>query len=421
MKSTLDVCRACGAPHPYRFLQLGAHPPANMFVPPKDARKPQPSMELNVQACLSCGLVQIADQIPRGFYDHYLYVPSGADTMRAHFDQLAQGLVGMSEGGLIVDIGSNDGLLLSHCNSRGGRTLGIDPAANLALAARERGVDVHVGLFNPATAAEVRKIHGPASIIVTTNTLNHIDDLADFMRATETLLSDEGTLVIETPHAQNAIGLNEFDTIYHEHLSTFSLLSIQRLVERFGMFVSDVRKLSVHGGSMRVFVRRMSVFADRMPVQTSAVDQMIAEERQGGMLKRATYSAFADRVAEVRARLVAILNDLGRRKVTIAAYGASARGNTVLNYCRIGPSYLSYVADRNPLKQGLLTPGMLVPVVAPEEIERRPPDVLLILAWNFFDEIKGQLAPYARKGGRFLLPLPEPTLIDGASVLEHAG
>lgn len=406
MNDRLSACRACLTPQPYLFLPLGNHPPANMFVRENELADRQPSFALNTQACLTCGLIQVADQIPTDFFSHYLYVPSGADTMHSHFAELADVLAQRAGDGLIVDIGANDGLLLQACNARNCWTIGVDPAANLAEIAASRGVDVHVAYFGPETAAELALSLGEAKVVVTTNTFNHIGDLHTFMQGVAKLLSADGTFVIEVPWAKELLERNEFDTIYQEHVSEFSLLSIQRLGAFFDLEVVDVTKLSVHGGSMRVFLQRTGVAAP-----TPAVDAMLREEADAGMLLAQTYDAFSDRIATIGRQLTTMLADLRAKGMKVAGYGAPAKGNTLLNYYGIGADHLDFLVDRNPLKQGLYSPGMKIPVRSPEAIESERPDILMVLAWNFFDEIREQQSSFAARGGRFLVPLPEPTLV----------
>lgn len=404
----LVACRSCRAPDPYLFLAMGNHPPANMFVRPEEINQILPAYPLNAQVCLSCGLIQILDQIPPDFFRHYLYIPSTADTMHRHFLELAKILAGAAEDGLIVDIGSNDGLLLSACNESGHRTLGIDPAANLAEIAKSRGVETHVDYFNPTTAAKVRERHGPAKVMVATNTFNHIGDLHSFMEGVVTLLSGDGVFVIEVPRAMEIVRKNEFDNIYHEHVSECSLLSIIKLGEFFDLKVTDVHRLAVHGGSMRVFMRR-SQGADT--IIAPSVQDMLTEELAAGMLEGSTYDMFAERIAVIRGELLAVLDDLKRQGLKVAGYGAPAKGNTLLNYFKIGPAQLDFLVDRSPLKQGLYSPGMNIAIRPPSAIDTEKPDVLLVLAWNFFEEIRQQQTGFVARGGRFLLPLPNPMLV----------
>jgi hypothetical protein len=409
MMDKLTHCRACQAKDPYLFLPMGKHPPANMFVRPDELDREQPSFPLNTQVCLQCGLIQVADQIPADFFRHYLYVPSGASTMHTHFAELAATLEKRAKGELIVDIGCNDGLMLGAANGNGSKTLGIDPAANLAKIARERGVDVHVAYFNSESAAEVRDSHGPARVIVTTNTFNHIGDLHGFMEAVMVLLDEFGTLVVEVPWAKAIVETNEFDNVYHEHVSEMSLLSNVKLGEFFDLDVVDVQKLPVHGGSMRIFMRRRAAGETPAPI----VAQMLAEERAAGLLKQSTYDEFARRVEEMKVDLLRMLADLKAQNLKVAGYGAPAKGNTLLNYFDIGTETLEYLVDRNPLKQGMFSPGKKIPIYGPEAISERKPDVLLVLAWNFFDEIREQQAEFEAAGGRFLVPLPTPMMVGG--------
>ncbi len=400
-------CRACLAPDPHLFLPLGDHPPAQAFVLPEDADRPQPAFGLDTESCLICGLIQVEDQIPADYFRHYLYVPSGAQTMHGHFKGLAEVLTEKAEGALIVDIGCNDGLMLMHANEMGAHTLGIDPAANIADIASSRGVDVHIAYFNPQVAAEVRAKHGAAKVICSTNTFNHIGDLHDFMRGVDILLADDGYFVLEVPWAKDLVEGNEFDTVYHEHTSEFSILSLVKLGEFFDMQVVDITQLQVHGGSMRVFLRRTAVG----DLPTPIVQMMRDEEMEIGMLDKATYDSFAARVEAVREETLAMLADLKAQGKKIAGYGAPAKGNTLLVYYGIGPETLDFLVDRNPLKQGLFSPGMKIPVKSTDAIAAEGVDVLLVLAWNFFDEIREQQADFEKAGGKFLVPLPRPVLI----------
>ena len=279
--SILTECRACKAPAPYLFLPLGDHAPAQMLIRPEDLHSAQPAFPLNTHVCLECGLVAVADQIPADFFRHYLYVPSGAARMHQHFADFAQTLAFQAKGGLIVDIGSNDGLLLSICNSLGCQTLGFDPAANIAEIAAERGVETHIDYFTPQSAALVRAERGPAQVIVATNAFNHIGDLHTFMAAICVLLADDGAFVVEVPRAKEYLANAEFDNIYHEHVSEFSLLSIAKLAAFFDLEVTDALSLpDIHGGSMRVFLHRKAAGVTPRP----AVATMLAEELAGGML-----------------------------------------------------------------------------------------------------------------------------------------
>lgn len=406
--SIMDCCRACGSDHMMLFLPMGDHPPANMFVRPQDRDTPQPAFPLNAQACLDCGMIQVADQIPDGFFTHYLYVPSAARTMHGHFEKLARILADLARpDGLIVDIGCNDGLMLGFAGRMGARTLGIDPARNLCQAAADNGVQVHVAYFDADTARAVREAHGPARVISTTNTLNHIGDLVGFLHGVDILLADDGWFVVEVPWSVDILRTYEFDNVYHEHLSEMSLLSLVRLAERCGMAVVDVTHLAVHGGSMRVMIRKAAV----ANTPTAEVRRMLAEEDAAGMRDAASFVAFADTIRTIRTDLRRLLADCKAQGASIVGYGAPAKGNTLLNYFGIGVETLDYLVDRNPLKQGMLSPGMLIPIHVPAELSDRRPDYILVLAWNFFDEIRDQLTDFEDRGGRFILPLPRPRIV----------
>ena len=394
----------------YMFLPLGSHPPANAFLRGEQLSTGAPAFGLDTHACLSCGLIQVPNVIPADFFREYVYVPSAAATMHEHFAALAGSVKKTllpNPGDLVVDIGSNDGLFLSRLNALGARTLGIEPARNLTEIARGRGVEVYNEYFTPATAAEVRTQYGPATVIVTTNTFNHIDDLHEFMAGVTTLLAEAGTFIIEVPHAGDLIEKNEFDTVYHEHVSEFTVKSLVDLFAFFDMDVVDIERLPVHGGSMRVFGRRRAAGTQVSPV----VGEWLDAEKRARLFEAATYDAFAERVKTIRTGLLAMLADLKKRGQRIAGYGAPAKGNTLLNYYGIGPDTLMYLADRNPLKHGLYSPGMHIPVVPAERVLQDQPDYLLILAWNFKDEIMQQQEEFRRRGGRFIVPIPEPQVV----------
>ena len=268
-------------------------------------------------------------------------------------------------------------------------------------------MDVEVGYFSAESAEGLVDKVGPATVIVTTNTFNHIGDLHDFMAGVSRWLADDGLFVIEVPWAKDLLDKNEFDTIYHEHVSEFSLLSLVKLGAFFDLVVTDVHRLGVHGGSMRVFMKRAAAAGPVMPV----VAEMLAEERDAGMLSVETYQDFSARVDKVRQDLTAMLAELKAQGLKIAGYGAPAKGNTLLNYFKIGPETLDYLVDRNTLKQGLYSPGMKIPIRSLDALKEEKPDVLLVLAWNFFTEIRQQQSDFVAGHGKFLVPLPFPVLV----------
>ena len=403
----LTQCRACDSKDLYCYLPLGDHPAANAFVRPENVDTPDMVFPLNTIACLSCGLIQVADPLPPDFYVDYVYVPSASATMPVHFSDLArrfsEDLI-TDPGQYVLDIGCNDGLLLAACKDEGLKTLGIDPSANITELARDKGIEVLTAYFTADYARKVRDERGPAQVIVTTNTFNHIDNLHGFMEGVDTMLAEDGTFVIEVPQALTCIEMNEFDTVYHEHLSTFTATSIAALGKPVGLELVDLETLPIHGGSMRFYLRRSG---PAKPV----VAEWLERERAAGLFEKATYDAHVERVGENRKTLMALLHKLKSEGKSIAGYSAPAKGNTLLNYYGIGPDILDFIADKNPLKQGRLTPGMRIPVVAPEEVDRQNPDYLLMLAWNFRDEILAQHADYLARGGKFIIPIPEVEIV----------
>lgn len=405
----MTVCRACKSTNLYTFLPLGDHPPANAFRTEAQLGAPEAVFPLDCQVCLDCAVIEVADQLPPDFFQDYVYVPSASDTMHAHFAEFARHVkerYAAGPGRLVVDIGCNDGLFLGHCRALGLDTLGVEPAANIAAIARGKGLEVENVYFGADTACAIRGRHGPAAVITTTNTFNHIDDLHGFMRGVDALLAPDGAFVVEVPQALELVEQNEFDTVYHEHLSTFSVTSLAALYRFFGMRIVDVQVLPIHGGSMRVVAQRHAA-DEQLPVAQAWLDR----ERERGLFERATYDALAGRVRRIRDELVAMLCSLKAQGKRVAGYGAPAKGNTLLNFFRIGPELLDFLADRNALKQGKYSPGMHIPVVPPERVLEDAPDYLLILAWNFGDEIMRQQEEYRRRGGRFILPIPEPRVV----------
>lgn len=405
----MTTCRACTSDRLYRFLPLGDHPPASRVLTAEE-RGTEPTFPLDAYVCLDCALIQVADFIPPDFFRHYFYVPSASDTMHRHFAALAETLIGRfltQAGDRIVDIGSNDGLFLGACREQGAAVLGIEPAENLSEIARGRGVEVVNDYFGPETAERVRADYGPARVIVTTNTFNHIDDLHAFMAGVTTLLADDGVFVIEVPTALDLIAKNEFDTIYHEHLSEFSVASMVALFGFFDLEVFDLDELPIHGGSMRIYGQRKGAGRAATPV----VAAWLARERAGRLFEQGTYDAFRERVEANRADTLALLARLKAEGKTVAGYGAPSKGNTLLNYYGLGPDDLLFLADRSTLKQGRYAPGSHLPIVPPERILETQPDYLLVLAWNFADEIMAQQAAYAERGGQFILPIPTPHVV----------
>lgn len=405
--TAMAACRACKGDNLFLYLPLGDHPPANAFLRPEQLNQPEATYPLNTHVCLDCALIQVPDQLPPDFFEDYVYVPSASETMQRHFHALARRFrerLITAPGQRVVDIGCNDGLLLGACRDAGLQTLGVDPAANIAAMARANGIEVFNEYFTAESAARIREEYGAAQVIVTTNTFNHIDNLHGFVEGVAMLLAPGGTFVIEVPQALTCVADNEFDTVYHEHLSVFSVSSIAALGRFYDLQVVEVEELPIHGGSMRLYLQREGT-------PSAVVAEWLQRERDAGLFERETYVAHAGRVQRIRRELMTLLHDLKKQGKQLAGYGAPAKGSTLLNYYGIGPDLLDFLADRNALKQGRLSPGTRIPVVSPDVIGQKKPDYLLILAWNFGDEIMAQQAEFRERGGKFILPIPEPRVV----------
>lgn len=410
----MQTCRTCKGDHLYKFLSLGDHPLANGFLRKDQLAEAEPLYPLDVHVCLDCGLIQICDNIPPDFFRNYVYVPSTSDAMRTHFADLAATVVRKhlsSPASLTIDVGCNDGLFLKSLKALGARTLGVDPATNIVEMARREGLEIVNEYFNPQMARHIKEKYGPAAVIVTTNTFHHIGDLDSFTEGIALLLEDQGTFIIEVPHALELVEQGQFDGIYHEHVSQFTVKSIVEILRRFDLEVFHLEKLDVHGGSVRAFVRKRRKGSAVSP----AVSDWLARETERGLFSPSTYDAFRKRVEDNKETLLMLLQKRKQEGKRIVGYGASARGNTLLNYYKIGTDFLEYIVDRNSLKHGLYTPGMHIPVFGVEKLLEDRPDYLLLLAWNFAEEIIRQQDVYRKLGGRFILPIPETKILNGDS------
>jgi SAM-dependent methyltransferase len=404
-------CRLCAGRKLARFLSLGPQPLANSFVKPRDAGRDEPFFPLDVRLCESCGLVQLADVVePELMFKDYLYVSSTSPVFVAHFEKFAGDVwkaLDLQEDDLVVDVGSNDGILLKPFQALGAQALGVDPAENVARMATEAGVDTLCAFFGPDAARAIVDMKGRAKAVTACNVFAHVDDLDGFLEGLDALLDDDGVFMPEFPYLVDFFEKNLFDTVYHEHLSYLALKPLVPFFEKRGFEVFDAWRVGSHGGSLRLFVQRKG---GNRPV-SKAVGELLALEDKLGLSKLAPWKAFAERVERNKDALVALLLRLKEERRSILGYGAPAKGNTLLNYFRIGPGLVDAIVDDSPLKQGLLTPGTHIPVVAPSEIEARKPDYILILAWNFAEPIMKKLAPYAASGGKFIVPVPEPKVI----------
>jgi|SRR3989344_719299 len=402
-------CRACDSKNITTFLELGPTPIPNGFIAKVDLSKPEKFYPLDVCFCSKCGMVQLSHVVdPQVMFGNYVYVPSTSTTMVRHFDGLAKDAskrVDLEPGNLVVDIGSNDGTLLKAFRSRGATILGIDPATNLAVLANEQGIPTINKFFTKKLAKLLRQQHGRAKIISATNVVAHVDDLHDFFEGVNTLLDEGGQFVMEFPYLVNLIKGREFDTIYQEHLSYLSVSPLLGLLRQHGLNLVSPKLYRVHGGSMRVYATKGKAAEDK------EIQRFVVKERREGMLKEETYLDFQRAVARVRNNLNEQLYRLRNLDMMVAGYGASAKGNILLNYCRIGRETIPFIVDSIPYKQGKFTPGTHIPILPEDQLLVRQPDVTLLLAWNFADEIVAKQKEYIKKGGRFVRPIPVLELI----------
>jgi SAM-dependent methyltransferase len=355
--------------------------------------------------------VQLLDVIdPEVLFRNYLYVTGTSATMAAHNRRYARtvvDLLGASGTDLIVEVASNDGSLLRCFQALEVRTLGVEPATNIAEQARANGVDTVNRFFHFDAALDLRATHGAAKAVIANNVLAHVDDTQNFLKGCRHLLTDDGLVIVEVPYLRDFLDRLEYDTVYHEHLCYFSVGSLMRLFEEVGLSIVRIDRLPVHGGSLRIYGGR----AERYGRHAAEVDALWEEERRAGLEEERLYQSVAEDVAKNRRDLRQTLDSLRRQGKTIAGYGAPAKGNTLLNYCQIGTDLLQYTVDKNPLKVGLYTPGMHIPVLPVSALLERQPDYVMILAWNFAEEIMEQQQEYRDQGGRFLIPIPEPRII----------
>ena len=408
---TRSSCRACGGTRLQAFLSLGPTPLANSFLKPEDEFAEERSYPLDVFFCQDCSLVQLLDVIdPETLFRNYIYVSGTSDTMASHHVQYARTVVDFLElksRDLVVEVASNDGSLLKCFKRRGMRTVGIEPATNIAAVATANGIETLNRFFDSSTAAEVRLSKGPAKVVIGNNVLAHVDDTQDFLRGCTQLLEEDGLVVIEVPYIRDLIDRLEYDTIYHEHLCYFSVNTLMRLCDAVGLSIIRIDQLPIHGGSLRMFAGLNKRHRKHAP----DVMALAEHESSAGLTQYTLYERFAAGVRGSRRRIVDLLTSLKKEGKTLAAYGAPAKGNTLLNYCGIDSSYLAYTVDKNPLKVGLRTPGTHIPVLPVSTLLERQPDYLMILAWNFAAEVIQQQREYQKRGGRFIIPIPEPRII----------
>ncbi len=401
-------CRSCGQHCLRPVLSLGETPLANALLTADQLSQPEPLYPLDLAFCPVCSLVQITVTVPpQQLFSKYLYLSSYSDTMLAHARQLSHRLLDerrLSSTSLVVEIASNDGYLLRNYVEAGIPVLGIEPASNVAEVASGRGIPTLVEFFGEAAGRRLAAEGMQADVIHAHNVLAHVADLNGVVAGMGALLKTDGMIVIEVPYVRELIDRTEFDTIYHEHLCYFSLTALQHLMSRHGLVILDVERLPIHGGSLRIF-------AGKRQAASGSVTALLAEEEQAGLTAIGYYEDFSRRVQTLREQLVKVLREIRGRGCRIAAYGASAKGCTLLSYLGVGTGTLDFVADRSTVKQGLFTPGTHLPIVAPEHLLEAMPQYALLLVWNLADEVLSQQMAYRESGGSFIIPVPHVTVV----------
>ena len=403
---TRGSCRVCGAELKHVFADLGMSPLSNFFPTEAQLEEMEPFYPLTALVCDRCFLVQLREfASPTEIFGDYAYFSSYSTTWlehaRAYADMIVERLR-LGPSSKVIEVASNDGYLLQHFVARGIPALGVEPAANVARTAVERGVPTHVAFFGRKTARELAD-RQRADLIVGNNVLAHVPDLNDFVAGLTVLLAPDGVVTLEFPHLLPLIAERQFDTIYHEHFSYFSFLTARRTLAAHGLRAFDVERLPTHGGSLRVY----ACHAHGNWAEEERTRWLAAEEEATGLERLETYRDFAERVRAAKHELLAFLIERKQKRETIVGYGAPAKGNTLLNYCGIGTDFVEYTVDRSPYKQGRFLPGTHIPIRPPDAVRETKPDLLFILPWNLVDEIIGQMAFVREWGGRFLVTTPE--------------
>lgn len=404
----LNSCRICKNGDLQKILSLGKTPPANSFLPKKKLKEKEDYFPLALNICPLCRQLQLSHVVhPDLLFRNYVYVSSTSPVFVKHFEDYAKSVWGklkLKKGDLVIDIGSNDGILLKPFKKLGAKVLGVDPAVKIAAHATKQGIETLPEYFNRDLADKIVKNYGHAKVITANNVFAHINDIDEVVLAVKKVLGDDGVFITESPYLMVFLQNNLFDTIYHEHLSYYSVKPLTIFFKRHGMKVFDVEETKSHGGSIRVFAAREK----SLHKISNSVARLLKKETELGLDDLKTYRSFAQRIKKNKMQLKKLLKGLKKGGSKIAGFGAPAKGNTLLNYFKIGTETLDYIVEDSIPKQGLFTPGMHIPVVSPAKLNKNRPDYIFILAWNFAEPIMARLESYKKKGGRFIIPVPNP-------------
>lgn len=408
---TSPTCRNCGAALTHTLVDLGMQPLANSYVRAEDAGKPEPFYPLHTRVCDSCFLVQVDDVVPADsiFHGDYAYFSSFSESWLKHCSAYADSIsdrLNLGPDSLVIEIASNDGYLLQYFKAKGIKVLGIEPSGNVAAEAEKKGVPTRVEFFGDACAKGLRAEGLTPALVCAANVLAHVPDINDFVAGLATLLDGDAVFTVEFPHLLNLIQKVQFDTIYHEHYSYLSLVAIEQIFARHGLRLFDCEQVPTHGGSLRVYACQNTA----THAEHTRLAEVKAIEHAAQLDSPAGYDGFEPHVMRVRTDLLAFLNEAKASGKRVAAYGAAAKGNTLLNYCGVGTDLIDYVVDRNPAKQNTLLPGSQIPVRDVDALRQDTPDYVLILPWNLRDEIIGQLADLGTRGVKFVTAIPAITI-----------
>ncbi len=401
-------CRFCEELLTYSFCDLGISPLANSFRNKEQLKKTERFYPLHTYVCESCFLVQLQEfESPQSIFSEYSYFSSYSDSWLKHCEAFAENAINqfhLNDKSQVIEIASNDGYLLKYFSKRKIPVLGIEPAKNIAKVAKSAGITTLTEFFSTQLAKKLSKEKNQADLLIGNNVLAHVPRLNDFVKGLKILLKPNGTITMEFPHLAELMRHNQFDTIYHEHFSYFSFITVEKIFKNHGLAIFDVQEISTHGGSLRIFAKHIE---DNSKSETDNIFKLRNKEKNAGLMDIKTYQTFSNQVLETKFKLLEFLIKAKRSGKTVVGYGAPAKGNTLLNYCGIKADVIDYTVDRNPHKQGYLLPGTHIPIYHPEKITETKPDYLLILPWNIQREVIKQMSFIQEWGGKFVVPIPE--------------